>query len=647
MKMQWKSRGGTTGEVPERTAKPPQVLQAGSIGEILQRRPEDPMHQQLPESSLSLAQWEAQWQEFLRTVENPQTGWGIPHLPEKPSPWENAKDFLASFEQVAEACQWPKEEWVTRLLPALNGEAEQAFNDLGVTDREDYGKVKAAIFQGDALSREKQRQQFRRFCYQEAEGPRGAYSRLQKMCRGWLRVENHSKEQILELLILEQLLSILPPEIQSQVRHSRPESCSQAVALAEEFLSRQKKQVPLEVAAGSISKAVKAPSESEQKHPLMAVKEEEDRQPSLAGDIQENGNDGGLQVLFLEAYKNEDIKGNFSNRDEQERQEKSHMVGKEDNPIPCQEQDIQEIPVQEERTTQTRRIKGNHADLKIETGENQNEAMEFGKSISQSMNFILYQPIHLIEKPYNCSVCGESFSRRTTLTSHQRIHIREEPKKIAEYENRHSGRSHRHKHQIIHTDNLFQCSEVEKNFSNLTAQQRKHTVERRHQCSVCGNRFRRASHLQQHQTLHTGEKPFQCTECGKKFTRASSLRQHQRIHTGEKPYECSECGQRFSFSTHLQRHQTIHTVEKPYQCSECGKAFCHLIGLTVHQRVHTGERPYKCSECGKRFSHSSYLQKHHRIHTGEKPYECPVCGKRFSFRSRLQRHRQIHIPKAM
>nr|XP_056722878.1 uncharacterized protein LOC130493197 [Euleptes europaea] len=231
------------GEESKGRGKSPHIFQAGSIEEFLQRRPGNLMDQQAEESSLSLAQWEAQWQEFLRSVENPHSGWGIPHSPPKPSPWEDAKAFLASFEQVAEACQWPQEEWVIRLLPALSGEAAKAFNRLIARDKEDYGKVKAAILRGDALCREKQRQLFRCFCYQEAEGPRGAYSRLREMCHGWLRVENHSKEQILELLILEQLLSVLPSEIQSRVRESSPESCFQAVALADEFLLRQERQV--------------------------------------------------------------------------------------------------------------------------------------------------------------------------------------------------------------------------------------------------------------------------------------------------------------------------------------------------------------------------------------------------------------------
>nr|XP_056721866.1 zinc finger and SCAN domain-containing protein 23-like [Euleptes europaea] len=255
------------------------MLCAGTVGSLCRTSP----YQVKVEPEEGLAErWEALWQEFLRTAEPPQSSWAIPQLPEMPAPWDDAKAFLASFEQVAEACQWPRDEWVTQLLPALSGEVEQAFFSLEVRDREDYGKVKAAILRGDAICREKLRQCFWRLCYREAAGPRGMYSQLQELCHRWLKVEQHSKEQILELLILERFLTILPLEIQRWVRECDPETCSQAVALAEEFLlrwpqaERQEKQVPLQETSGSVPEAGQDLSESEQRQLSMAVKEEEE-----------------------------------------------------------------------------------------------------------------------------------------------------------------------------------------------------------------------------------------------------------------------------------------------------------------------------------------------------------------------------------
>ncbi|XP_066471611.1 uncharacterized protein [Tiliqua scincoides] len=218
--------------------------------------------------------WEPQWQEFL---DSPHPGWGTPPL--EPTPWDDAKAFLASFEQVAEACRWPREEWVAHLLPALSGEAEQAFERMEARDRVEYGKVKAAILQGDTINREKLRQHFRRFCYQEAEGPRGAYSRLQELCHGWLKADRHSKEQILELLILEQFLAILPSEILTWVRGHSPETCSQAVALAEDFLLRQQEAQRQENQAVTplampLSEAERAPCDLEKRRLQREAKQE-------------------------------------------------------------------------------------------------------------------------------------------------------------------------------------------------------------------------------------------------------------------------------------------------------------------------------------------------------------------------------------
>ncbi|XP_036166448.1 zinc finger protein 75A isoform X12 [Myotis myotis] len=102
---------------------------------------------------------------------------------------------------------------------------------------ESSSQSKKYTAQMDSLSPESFRQHFRNFHYHEAAGPRVAVGQLQELCRQWLRPDIHSKEEILDLLVLEQFLNILPRDTQTQIKKHHLQSIEEAVALVDHLQS--------------------------------------------------------------------------------------------------------------------------------------------------------------------------------------------------------------------------------------------------------------------------------------------------------------------------------------------------------------------------------------------------------------------------
>uniref|UniRef100_A0A6I8N9X5 Zinc finger and SCAN domain containing 29 n=1 Tax=Ornithorhynchus anatinus TaxID=9258 RepID=A0A6I8N9X5_ORNAN len=106
-------------------------------------------------------------------------------------------------------------------------------SQLQASVEKDWGPKPAP--RGESTDSETLRRRFRRFRYEEVAGPHEAFSKLWELCCRWLRPEMRTKEQILELLVLEQFLTILPGDLRIWVQDQRPKSGEEAVGLVEDL----------------------------------------------------------------------------------------------------------------------------------------------------------------------------------------------------------------------------------------------------------------------------------------------------------------------------------------------------------------------------------------------------------------------------
>lgn len=379
------------------------------------------------------------------------------------------------------------------------------------------------------------RLRFRNFVYPEAAGPFQALDQLWGLCCHWLQPETYSKEQMLEQLVLEQFLNVLPKHIRQWVVAQRPESCRKAAFLV-----------------GNLTKSMEEPACPT---PGSALLPEQGQFGEQMGEVNPTASEP-KRLKFAEVPLCQEEWGHLDPAAENLKAYKKLLLWGYQlaQPDGAYRQETKE--------------------LQLVQREYRDSGCSGGKWCQENKDGSLHETMmeSLTREILSCPLTGTALEKDEPLQ--KVLDPQEQEASSVTKVQRQSVIQQLGQDRGTTLQSLPLPMVLDTQLSGL-GRKRSYPKDGAGQASECGSDV--SNHQQRCEEQEAAVSFTVATETGA---------------SPEKPYACIECGVAFAWISHFTDHLLSHSGRKLYACQECWKTFHFSLALAEHQKTHEKEKGY-------------------------------------------------------